>query len=378
MDRKLLRKLDFALLALVGVLLIFGLVMVYSATQSGVHHDPQDPLASLKRQLRWCLVGLCAMGLLLGLDYRVLEKYARLLYGATVIGLALVWVLGLRAGGSQRWLRLGGFSFQPSEFAKIVVIISLARYLSEREEPDWESLRELVGPFAYVGLPTILVLLQPDLGSALVFVGILFGMLAIAGAKLRHLAGIVAAGLLGTVFLVLLAGQGYYPLLKEYQIKRLMVFINPYSDKMGAGWNVIQSMIAVGSGGFFGKGLLAGSQVQLNFLPAHHTDFIFSVVGEELGFIGAFTLLVLYYLLLRRGVKIIAAAKDEFGRLIAAGVVSMLLFHIAINVGMTLGLAPVTGIPLPFISYGGSSLITNLIGIGLLLNVYMRRQKINF
>lgn len=378
MDRKLLRKLDFALLALVGILLIFGLVMVCSATQSGVHHDPRDPLASLKRQVRWCLMGLGAMGLLLSLDYRALEKYSRLLYVATVIGLALVWVLGLRAGGSQRWLRLGGFSFQPSEFAKIVVIVSLARYLSEREEPEWGSLRELVGPFVYVGLPTLLVLLQPDLGSALVFVGILFGMLAIAGANLRHLAGILATGLLGAVFLVLLAGRGYYPLLKEYQIKRLMVFINPYSDKMGAGWNVIQSMIAVGSGGFFGKGLLAGSQVQLNFLPAHHTDFIFSVVGEELGFIGAFTLLVVYYLLLRRGVRIIAEAKDEFGRLIAAGVVSMLFFHIAINVGMTIGLAPVTGIPLPFISYGGSSLITNMLGIGLLLNVHMRRQKINF
>ena len=260
------------------------------------------------------------------------EKYSRLLYVATVIGLALVWVLGLRAGSSQRWLRLGGFSFQPSEFAKIVVIVSLARYPKRAGRarmglPSGAGWAFCLCGAAHAPGPCF----SPTWARLLVFVGILFGMLAIAGANLRHLAGILATGLLGAVFLVLLAGRGYYPLLKEYQIKRLMVFINPYSDKMGAGWNVIQSMIAVGSGGFFGKGLLAGSQVQLNFLPAHHTDFIFFRGGGGARLHqGPSPCLVVYYLLLRRGVRIIAEAKDEFGRLIAAGVVSMLFFHIAI------------------------------------------------
>jgi rod shape determining protein RodA len=376
-DRKLLRKLDWSLLLIVALLTIFGLVIVYAATQSGINYNPDDPLALAKRQGLSALLGWLVMMVVIGLDYRILAKYARVIYTLNLLSLGFVLFLGRVAGGSQRWFRMGFVTFQPSELAKIALIITLARYLSEKEEA-WDSPRALLGPFLHVSLPMILVLAQPDLGTALIFIGILFGMLFIAGVPGKHLAGIVALGGLAVGVLLLLASQGYYPLLKEYQIRRLVAFVNPYADRMGSGWNVIQSMIAIGSGGLLGKGLLAGSQVQLNFLPAHHTDFIFSVVGEELGFVGATALLGLFFLLLMRGMKVIHRAKDDFGRLVAAGILSMFFFHIAINVAMTIGLAPVTGIPLPFISYGGSSLLTNMMGIGLLLNIHMRRQKILF
>ncbi|HEX6971469.1 MAG TPA: FtsW/RodA/SpoVE family cell cycle protein, partial [Limnochordia bacterium] len=207
---------------------------------------------------------------------------------------------------------------------------------------------------------------------------IVFGMLFVAGARARHLVGIAGLGALALVTSAILSRLGLLPLLREYQVKRLLVFLNPYAYKMDAGWNVIQSMIAIGSGRFFGKGLFAGSQTQLNFLPSRHTDFIFSVIGEELGFIGAFGVLALFFVLLWRTVQTIGLAKDKDGALIVTGVLSMLVCHLLINVGMTLGVMPVTGIPLPFISYGGSSFVTNAVGVALVLNVAMRRRKIMF
>ena len=235
-----------------------------------------------------------------------------------------------------------------------------------------------MGPLLHVGLPMGLIALQPDLGTALIFLFILFGMLFVAGTPGKHLTVLALTGLGLFLAAAYVSIQGWIPVFKEYQLRRLFIFLNPYSDRTGDGWNVIQSMIAIGSGGFFGKGLFSGSQTQLSFLPARHTDFIFSVIGEELGFLGAVFLLGLYFLFLLRGVRLIGYAKDSFGALIITGVVAMIFGHVLINVGMTLGVMPVTGLPLPFASVGGTSLVSNLLGVAMILNVHMRRQKILF
>jgi len=350
--------------------------VLWSATAGSVGKAQGDPLLYVKRQSVWVLVGIALMIAICSADYNVLGHYYRLIYAGTLAGLVLVLVFGRSVSGTQGWFRVGSVGIQPAEFAKIGVIITLAKHLDKKDGLD--QLTDLISPFVHVGIPMLLILKQPDFGTAMVFIGILFGMLFMAGADHRHLLATAGAGMALFSAAVFLSVRGIVPILAPHQISRILVFFDPYSDRTGAGWNVIQSMIAIGSGGLFGKGLLRGTQAQLNFLPAHHTDFIFSVVGEELGFMGSFILLVLYVLLLWRGLKIMVLAKDDYGANLAAGVVSMLLFHLVINIGMTLGVMPVTGIPLPFISYGGSSLLTNMAGIGLLFNVYMRRRKIMF
>ena len=249
------------------------------------------------------------------------------------------------------------------------MIISLANLL-DKKAGRLNSFKDIIPIFIYVGIPFLLVLKQPDLGTSLVFLAILFGMLFIAGIRMKLLATIVGAGIMVAPLL--------WHFLKDYQKKRLTVFLDPNVDPLGSGYHIIQSKIAIGSGMLFGKGLFGGTQSQLNFLPENHTDFIFAVIGEELGFIGAVIILLLYFLLLYRGVKVAGAARDSFGMLLATGITSMLTFHVLVNVGMTAGIMPVTGIPLPLMSYGVSSLTTNLVSIGILLNIYMRRQKILF
>jgi len=309
-------------------------------------------------------------------DYQQWARAARLIYLATLIILAAVPLFAPSIQGARRWFVVGPVQLQPSEFAKLAIIVTLARLLAAREELARPT--GLIGPLIHVGLPIGLILLQPDLGTSLIFIAILFGMLFAAGVPLRYLVALVAGGAALFAVAAYASLQGWFPLLKEYQLRRLLVFLDPYSDRTGAGWNVIQSMIAIGSGGFFGKGLFSGSQTQLRFLPARHTDFIFSVIGEELGFLGAFLLLGLYFLLMWRSLRLMAQAKDTFGALIIAGVVSMIFGHVLVNVGMTLGIMPVTGLPLPFVSVGGTSLVTNLLGVAMILNVHMRRHKILF
>ena len=374
--KKWIQNIDFTLLLIVAILLVFGLVVLWSATAGSVGNTQGDPLLHVKRQAAWVLVGIGVMIAICSVDYNVLGHYYRFIYLGTLASLVLVLIFGRSVSGTQGWFRFGSVGIQPAEFAKIGVIITLAKHLDKKDSLD--QLTDLISPFIHVGIPVLLILKQPDFGTAMVFIGVLFGMLFMAGADHRHLLGIAGAGLALFSTAAFLSIRGIVPILAPHQISRILVFFDPYSDRTGAGWNVIQSMIAIGSGGLFGKGLLQGTQAQLNFLPAHHTDFIFSVVGEELGFLGSFFLLVLYVLLLWRGLKIMVLAKDDYGANLAAGVVAMLLFHLIINIGMTLGVMPVTGIPLPFISYGGSSLLTNMAGIGLLLNVYMRRRKIMF
>ena len=286
-----------------------------------------------------------------------------------LILLILVMLVGQTALGAQRWIALGPISIQPSEFSKLIMIIALAAML-EKRGGKINTITDLAPVAAYVGVPFLLVLKQPDLGTSLVFLAIFFGMVFVAGVRLRLLLGIFGAGLAAMPVL--------WHFLKDYQKMRIMVFMDPNVDPLGAGYHIIQSKIAIGSGMLFGKGLFGGTQSQLNFLPENHTDFIFSVVGEELGFVGCAILLLLYLVVLWRGIRIAQDASDMFGRLLAVGITSMIAFHVLINVGMTMGIMPVTGIPLPLMSYGASSLTTNIMAIAILLNIQLRRQKLLF
>lgn len=371
-DWRQLRDIDALLLFITALLIGCGMVAIFSATRGLT----ADPFYYIRRQSQWLVVGVVAMCVVMTIDYRVYRKWVRVLYIGTLLMLVAVLVLAPTVMGAERWIVLGPLRLQPSELAKISIIITLAAYLEKK--PNLSRPRDLIGPLLHVAIPTGLILLQPDLGTAMVFVAIALGMLFFAGARPKHLIAIVLLGLLAVVVAACLSLWGYLPILKEYQVRRLIVFLDPYRDPTGAGWNVIQSMVAIGSGGFFGKGLFGGSQTQLNFLPARHTDFIFSVIGEEFGFVGSAVVLILFGCLVLRLAKATVLAKDRFGSLVIGGVASMFIFHILVNVGMTLGVMPITGITLPFISQGGSSLLANLIAIGLVSAIVMQRRKIRF
>lgn len=366
-NQRLLRNLDFVLIGVTVLIVLISLVIIGSATH--VNNPSDDRYWYVQRQGLFAVVNILIVFFMLNFDYKSLKRLSGFLYVLNLVMLLAVMFVGHSALGAQRWIQIGPISLQPSEFSKIIMIIALAQILDKRVG-KLNTFREIIPVFIYVGIPFILVLKQPDLGTSLVFLAIVFGMIFVAGISLRHLAVIVGAGL---AFLPI-----FWHFLKDYQKKRLTVFIDPNVDPLGSGYHIIQSKIAIGSGMLFGKGLFNGTQSQLNFLPENHTDFIFAVIGEELGFIGATLILLLYLLLLYRGIKIAGASRDNFGTLLATGITSMLAFHLLVNVGMTAGIMPVTGIPLPLMSYGVSALTTNLASIGILLNIYMRRQKILF
>ncbi|MDI9567677.1 MAG: rod shape-determining protein RodA [bacterium] len=367
-ERRMLKNLDFILILTVAIIMVMSLVVIASATQANIG-EGADPYYYVKRQGLVICAGLVALVVFLALDYHTLVQYANYIYAANLGLLLAVLALAKDVKGAGRWIDLGFFRLQPSEFAKIFLIITLANYLANTAG-EMEKLSDLFPLLLHVAVPMLLIMLQPDLGTALVLLAILMGMMFVAGIKIQHLLTLVLAGVAALPFL--------WNFLKDYQKIRLLVFLDPSIDPTGSGYHVIQSMIAIGSGRLTGQGLFAGPQNQLNFLPEQHTDFIFSVVGEEMGFVGASLLLLLYFILIYRGIHIALHARDLLGTLLAVGVVSMLVFQILVNVGMTIGIMPVTGIPLPLFSYGGSSLLSTLLGIGLLLNVGMRRQKILF
>ncbi|MCL6614503.1 MAG: rod shape-determining protein RodA [Firmicutes bacterium] len=372
-DRRLLRNLDHTVLVTVLLLVAFGLAMVYSAT----HASQADSLLTVKKQLVGVVLGFLGLTLIVLVDYHVSERLHLLVYLGNLLLLGAVLVFGKEVHGAKSWFAFGPFSFQPSEFAKVAVIVTLARHLDKKE--SLSSFWDLLGPLAHVAAPLGLIMLQPDLGTALVFVFITFSMLYMAGARGRHLALLGGVPLL--VFAALIFAHLRYGLplpLKEYQLKRLTSFIDPARDAQGAGYNLLQAMIAIGSGRFLGKGYLRGTQGRLGYVPEHQTDFIFTIVGEELGFLGGFVLLALFFTLIWRGLRIAYQAKDRYGRLLATGVLAMFLFHVMENIGMNLGIMPITGIPLPFISAGASSMTANLWAVGILENVWARRQKIMF
>lgn len=375
-EKRLIRNLDLPLMSMVAAVMAFGVVIVASATKG---YEGRVFGYYVERQLAWILLGWTVMAVILFSDYNAWQRYAGLMYWGSVVMLALVRVpyVGCEILGARRWICLGPVTIQPSEFAKLAILVTLATHLSRKER--LESWTDLVSPLVHVGVPWLLVLAQPDLGTSLVFVAILAGMLFMAGAPVGKLTLLFGGGL-GAVVAGIWAHVkfGVWLPLKEYQLMRIIVFIKPEMDPLRAGYQIIQSKIAIGSGGIFGKGLFSGTQNQLQFLPEQHTDFIFSVVAEELGLVGATALLFLFFLLLSRAIRIAVQAKDGFGVLLATGVVAMLTFHVFVNVGSTIGMMPVTGIPLPFVSYGGSSMLTNSVAVGMLLNVFMRRQKIMF
>jgi len=373
LNKRLLRNFDVTLVTCVVVICLFSLVVIASASRSALPTGA-DPFTFVKRQAVWFLLGIVVFFIVASMDYSDFARYSRIIYWVNLALLFAVLVKGRSALGAQRWIG----PLQPSELAKIAIIITLGTFLADRKGKI-NGLIDLVPVFAHIAIPMVLILKQPDLGTSLVFVAITFGMLFMAGAPARYVLGLGLGGLATVVRAIWLHLNRGLPLpLKDYQINRLIVFLNPKLDPLNSGYHVIQSKIAVGSGGLWGKGLFAGTQSGLNFLPEQHTDFIFSVIAEETGFVICIGLLALYFLVLWRAVRIMAYSRDQFGSLLAAGIISMLSFHVLINVGMTMGAMPITGIPLPFVSYGGNSLITNIVGIALLESIAMRKQKIMF
>jgi rod shape determining protein RodA len=349
-------------------LAVLGLAAIYSSTFSSLRAQGLPEGLIMRRQLLSLGLGLGGMVAVSLLDYRRLQAWAAVLLGAVVLVLGLVLTpLGSASNGAQSWFALGAYQVQPSEYAKVAMIVVLAAVFGATREPP--GLRQLATGLAAWAVVCGLILLQPDFGTFMVFVPILFGVLLVGGVRLRWLLVLALVGSIGVV------GMFKLNVLKEYQKERLTAFIDPGADPSGRGYtyNARQALIAIGSGGVTGKGYLRGTQTNLQYVPEQKTDFVFTVVGEELGFAGAMLLLALLALLAWRGLRIAAVARDPFGALIAAGVVSMLVFQAFVNVGMTIGIMPITGIPLPFVSYGGSSLVSSFLAVGLLENVHMRR-----
>lgn len=359
--RRLL-ELDWILLLATFLLIGYGLVMGYSMTVEDRTFNG-DIGQQMLRAVLYAVIGFSAMAIVALLDYAWLGTFAPLIYLGTLGLLAVVLVIGSSTLGATRWVTIGGFKFQPSEFAKVFMVIVLAKWFADR---DVRSPFTLLGGLAILAAPVGLVFRQPDLGTSLVFLGMFFGMAFVAGARLWQLTALLAAGAAAIPVL--------WGFLKEYQKARLTVFLDPYSDPQGAGWNIIQSLIAVGSGSLTGKGLTAGTQSPLGYLPIAESDFVFSGLAEDLGFIGAAILFVLYIVLLLSALRIAFTSRDAFGTYLAGGVASMLAFQIVVNVGMAISLMPVTGIPLPFISQGGSSLISICFALGALQSISMRRE----
>ncbi len=362
---RLTENLDFTLLFATVFLCFYGLLVLYSSTRLETTGG-SGPYFFVKRQSLWTLIGFLFLLISIFIDYHNLERYSKVIYFGAIVLLILVIISGRTTYGARRWLALGPFDFQPSEFAKIALIAFLADFLA-KNKPKLDNFIYYLLPFAYTGLLILLVFMQPDLGTSLVYLAILIIMLFVVGVKIKYLVFTFLAALSSIPVL--------WIFLKDYQKNRLILFLNPNLDPLGGGYNVIQSRIAIGSGGFLGNGIFSGLQSQLNFLPAQHTDFIFSVVGEELGFVGTVLLLGLYAIILWRGIKIALEARDLLGTLLATGAVSFLFFHIVVNIGMAMGMLPATGLPLPFLSYGGSFMISNLMVVGILINVELHKIK---
>ena len=378
MEIKRLKFIDKSYVITLLILLVFGLLVLTSASSS----ISSDPYFYLKKQITSIVLGVIAIIIILRYEYVELKQYSWFLYGLAVLMLIVVLVLGEEVRGTTGWISIGPLpAIQPAEFTKILLILAFADFL-ERRKGELNTLAQMFPCFVYMGLPFILIMLQPDLGTALVYIAITLVMMYAAGANPKILFTLLFSAVLLTVLLFLAHVHLGLPLpLEDYQIKRLIVFLDPYNDGQGGrgpGWNTIQSLVAIGSGGLTGKGLFNGTQVQLNFLPEHHTDFIYAVIGEELGFVGAVFVIILYGILILRAVNISYNAKELYGTLMVLGITAMWLFHIFESIGMSIGLMPVTGIPLPFLSYGGSSMLTNLIAVGLILNVNIRGKKIVF
>ncbi|MBN1277722.1 MAG: rod shape-determining protein RodA [Deltaproteobacteria bacterium] len=361
-DRRLIQNIDWLLLLVLIIIAGISLLNLYSAT-----YPIRDVGGAqiFTKQVYWFFTGFFVFLLMTTFNYFALERIAYPAYILSLILLVLVIVIGKVTCGSQRWLSLGLFSFQPSELEKIVILIVFAKFFSEKGGFQKYRLRDLWQPFLILSMPFLLILKQPDLGTALLIVAMSFSIFFFVNVYWKSMVILVGSA-------IAVAPLVWFNL-KEYQQARILTFIRPEMDPLGAGYHINQSKIAIGSGLFWGKGFLKGTQTRLNFLPEQHTDFAFSVLAEEWGFLGAIILLMLYLFLILCGLSIARNSKDKFGSILAVGIVSMFFWQVVINVGMVAGLLPVVGIPLPLFSYGGSSLITTMASIGLLMNIRMRR-----
>lgn len=356
------KNIDYLLVLLTFALVGLGLAFIYSAT----YRNPGGAYNVVTKQAIWFLAGLFLLILMAGLKIKTVTSYMPFIYAVNIILLLVVDLLGKTSLGAQRWIPIGSFNFQPSELGKLLIIITLATYLAEKRDKPY-GFKDFALACLHVGIPLLLIFKQPDLGTSLVFIAILLGCLVFARFNAQYILYIIVGCIIAGFSAI------KFGILSDYQMKRLLVFIDPSQDPLGSGYNILQSQITIGSGGLIGKGFARGTQTALNFLPHHETDFIFSVVGEEWGFIGAVFILLLFLALLFKGIHIGKSSRDKFGQIAAGGIVAMLFFQILVNVGMTIGVMPITGIPLPFLSYGGSSIITNLMAVGLLLNISSRR-----
>lgn len=361
---ELLKHFDWPLFAAVFILAMLGLVLIYSTTTAElVRFSPE-----FGKQLIAFSIGLVLIFALSFLDYSVFKNFAYWLYGFLILLLTLVLIFGRQIRGTKGWFDLGFFQFQPAELGKFVLLIILAKYFASVAGKT-SRMQFVVVSGVLVFIPFVLVLIQPDLGSALVYLALWLGLLFFSGLKRSHSLIIILSGLI-------IAWFSWTFILRAYQKGRIISFINPNADPLKTGYNLIQSKIAIGSGGIFGRGLGHGSQSQLRFLPEQHTDFIFAVLTEELGFVGGFLLLFLFFLVLARIIKIGRNSRDEFGIMAAIGAVFIFVFELFVNIGMNLGILPVVGVPLPFVSYGGSAIIISLAVVGLIESIMLRGRKV--
>ncbi len=361
-DRRLFTNIDWTLAGLVLTVCLLGIINIYSATA------PYKIVATpyYIKQFYWLLVGSCIALLVCAVDYHILEDFTYWLYGILIVLLVAVLVVGRSTMGATRWLNLGLFNVQPSELMKIVVIITFARFFNNYHAIGGMTVKDMLIPLGILAVPALLIMKQPDLGTAILVILIALSMAVYNGLRWSTVLTFV-------LVTIPMAWLGWSYFLRPYQKNRVLDFLNPERSRLGSGYHIIQSKIAVGSGGFFGKGYVKGTQSQLRFLPEQHTDFAFSVFAEEWGFVGCLVLIILYLSLVLWGLNIARRCNDRFGALIAVGVTAMLFWHIVINMGMVIGMFPVVGVPMPFFSYGGTSMITSMVGIGILQNISMRR-----
>jgi len=359
-DRRLLINFDWVFLGVILLISAIGILNIYSASHNMYMRG--EPFYT--KQIYWLLVGLVLMIITFSVDYHTIIRYAYLIYLISIAFLFMVSLYGDITHGSQRWLVLWGFSFQPSELMKLVLIIVLARYFSDNAQGGYH-LGNILILLAIVGVPFYMIARQPDLGTAMFLVILFFSFVVFVGVGWKLLVSFIAGGMTLTPLC--------WFILKDYQKERILTFLNPERDPLGTGYHIIQSIIAVGSGNIWGKGFLKGTQTQLKFLPEQQTDFAFSVFAEEWGFVGALALIFIFFVLILLGLKIARDSRDLPGALLAFGVTMFVFWGIFINIGMVLGIFPVVGIPLPFFSYGGSSMVVLMMGAGLLMNVSMRR-----
>lgn len=362
-DRRLLENFDWVLLFIVTVISVIGFFAIHSASASYGSVTPY-----FKKQVIWFYVGLVVMFGSTVIDYRTLGRWSFWLH--LFVTLLLVYVLYYGTGGPgsrvTRWIKVGSFFFQPSEFAKFTLVLYLSHFYNDARRINDLSFRDILWPLTVTLVPFVLIMKQPDLGTASILLFLFFPIIFLVGLRYKV---ILVTGILGLLSLPI----GWYFVLKQYQRTRILTFINPDLDPLNTGYQIIQSKIAIGSGGLWGKGYMQGTQAKLNFLPARHTDFIFSVFTEEWGFVGGIILIGLYFTLIMWCLRYVGKTRDRSGTVLTVGITSILTSHIVINIGMVTGLLPIVGMPLPFMSYGGSAMISSLFGIGLILNVRMRR-----